>query len=275
MKHDKKIQYVDGFKFSFVLPLNEMFRYEIVIKTTGLNQYVAGFEHKYNDWFCNRCAVHGDEVTVFVKDHNLQPGKVICFVNIYDRHDREVESVTIDPHILLVYDYVRDENRPNDVEMQQSIDIVKIYDKIGRMKEQIASVEDQVDHKTSVKDEFGKSITKMWITTDDEGNEPIYTKAQIHERFVSKKDAEKFADAKAVKDALKHKVDNKELVKHYYNKSEADNIFAKYDRHYTKEEVDSLFGKVKKNIDKINESIDEMSGKIHNLEVKVQALENA
>ena len=275
MKHDKKIQYVDGFKFSFVLPLNEMFRYEIVIKTTGLNQYVAGFEHKYGDWFCNRCAVHGDEVTVFVKDHNLQPGKVICFVNIYDRHDKEVESITIDPHILLVYDYVRDENRPNDVEMQQSIDIVKIYDKIGRMKEQIASVEDQVDHKTSVKDEFGKSITKMWITTDDEGNEPIYTKAQIHERFVTKKEAEKFADVKAVKDALKHKVDHKELVKHYYSKNEAENIFAKPDNYYTKEEIDSLFSKVKKKMDKLNDSIDDMSEKIHNLEVKVEALENA
>lgn len=249
MEKERRIHYIDSFKFSFVLPLYAKFRYEIKVRTTGLNNYMAGIEYRHHEWFCHNCEVHDGEVTVFVRNHNLAPGKLYCQIRLIDHEGREAENMGIDPHITLTYDHVSTGNKPSDVDTQQSIDIVKLYDKYYELRDKLITVEESNHKKTSIKDSDGEIIPKMWISYEDEKDFPVYTKWQTHDRFVEKDEIKKYVKIKMLDDVMKHTVDKKYLEKHYFDKSEAYNTFMKEGDYYTKEEVDKLLNKMQKEID--------------------------
>lgn len=251
-KHEeRRIHYIDSFKFSFITPLYHEYRYEISIRTNGLNVYKAGIEYRYHDFYCNNCEINNNEVTVFVRNHKLAPGKLYCQVVLYDKDGREVESIGIDPHITLTYDHVKHDCAPNDVDTQQAIDIVRLYDQYYKLKDRVATVETDTERKTSVRDTNDEVIEKMWITFDDELNPPIYTKDQIHERFVDKCEIKKYVKEKELNHILKEKVDNDYLNENYYTKSESYNLFLKDGEYYTKEEVDGFINMLKEQIESL------------------------
>lgn len=238
MKNIKRIQYIDGFKFSFVLPLNKKLRYQVVLKTTGLNQYTAEFEFQRGEWFCTHCDVHGNDVTIFVKDHNLMPGRLTCMIHVFDQHGHEIDVLSMNPGIELTHDFVND--KPiDDLNLQQSLDIQKLYDKTHHLREDMDVMQGELDEKVIVYDPNGEPIQEMFVSEDDEYNAPVYTKEQCHQRFVSKKEMEKYAELKDVQDLTAGLVD-KDTLKNYYNKSEADNKYVGIEKVYTKEEVDSM-----------------------------------
>lgn len=249
MEKERKIHYVDSFKFSFVLPVYTKFRYEIKLRTTGLNSYKAGLEYRHHEWFCSNCELRNDEITVFVREHNLAPGKLYCQITLIDKEGREHESLGIDPHIMLTYDHIHTEKHPSDVDTQQSIDIVKLYDKYYELRDKIITIEESDNKKTSIKDNDGEIIPNMWITYEDEKDFPVYTKWQTHDRFVSKDEIKKYVKMKTVEEMMKNTVDKKYLQKHYFDKSEAYNTFLKQGDFYTKDEVDKLLYKMQEQID--------------------------
>lgn len=253
MKNDKLIQYNSGFKFSFVLPLNEAYRYEIDIKTTGLTQYKAAFEYVKRNWLCHHCDVHGNEVTVYVRDHSLMPGKLLCLVHVFHGH-HEVDTFGIDPHITLTADYTSGAHCTNDVDVQQSIDIVRLYDKVFQLGERIKILEGGSASKLEIVDEDGNTIEKMYVTTEDEIEAPVYTKAQCHEKFLTKAEMEKYAKLDVIIPILSDKVDSSVLQEDYYNKSVSDNRYAQVQYTYTKTEVDKLISALTKRIEDLEKS---------------------
>lgn len=252
MERERRIHYIDSFKFSFILPVSEKFRYEMKIKTTGLNEYKASLEYHHHDWMSKNCDLRGDEITIFVNQHKLAPGKVYCHIKIYDKHGCEVESFGIDPHITLVYDHLTSPSCPSDVDTQQSIDIVRLYDKFYKMKDKVSNIEDDVHHKTGIKDEDGRFIPVMWLTTEDELDEPVYTKEQIHERFVTKDEVSKFIKTRDVKKLIRDLVSLNYLKNNYYTKDESNNRYMQSANFYSKAEVDAMLEELRNEIKENN-----------------------
>lgn len=255
MEKERHIHYIDSFKFSFVMPVYPQFRYDIKVKTAGLNKFMAGLEYRRHEWFCNNCEVNNNEITVFVRNHNLAPGKVFCEVRMLDKEGREVETVGIDPHITLTYDHIHQEKGPNDMDIQQSIDIVKLYDNFYQLRDRVTNVEEEVDHKTGIKDRNEEVIKKMWITYDDEEFPPVYTKPQVHERFVEKSEMKKYVKEKNLNEYLHDVVKKKDLKRDYFDKHEACNLFLKDGDVYSKKDIDKLLYALRKEIEEIRNSI--------------------
>lgn len=253
MEREKRIHYIDNFKFSFILPLSESVRYEIIVKTIGLNEFTASFEHKHHHgWVGKNCQIYGDEVTVFVKDHKLPPGKVYCHIKMFDRHDHQSDCLGIDPHIILTYDHLSTPAAPSDVDAQQSIDIINLYDRVHKIKGDVKGLEKAVENKSAVIDIYGRIIPELYVTEDDENDPLIYTKEQADERFATKNELGNlnlegyytkseidalvsqvdisnqltdYEKTETVDKKLEDKADKKYLNSNFYNKSEADNRF--------------------------------------------------
>lgn len=251
MEKERKIHYIDSFKFTFVLPLYTKFRYEIKLRTTGLNDYKAGIEFRHHEWFCSNCEVRNDEITVFVRNHNLAPGKLYCEIRLFDKEDRIKETIGIDPHILLTYDHISDDKRPSDVDTQQSIDIVKLYDHFYNLRDRIVTAEEDLHKKTSIKDTDGEIISKMWVTHEDEQEFPVYTKEQTRDRFVEKDEIKKYVKLKQLEEILKEYITKDKLRKNYMTKDESYNTFLKNGDFYSKEEIDRLIYSLQSQIDSL------------------------
>lgn len=252
MEREKRVHYTDNFKFSFIINISESFRYELIVKTTGLNEYRASFKRGRHDWDCENCDVFADQVTVFVNNHKLAPGKVYCHIKVYNRHDREVDSYGIDPHIILSYDHQSRPVAPSEVDAQQSVDIINLFDKFHDMNHNMKELEHEVDHKSAVIDADGKVITELYVTEDDENDPQIYTREEADARFATKNDlgnielndyytkpeidriittidvSEQLANYSSIEqtdEKLAKKADLKYVNDEFYNKSEADTKF--------------------------------------------------
>lgn len=252
MEREKRIHYIDSFEFSFILPLAESYKYEVTVKTTGLNKYIATFEHKRHGWECKNCKVKGDEVTVFAREHKLAPGKVYCHVRVLDRHGKEEDCVGFDPHIFLTYDHIVEPKAPSDVDAQQSIDIINLFDKFHDLRKDVKKLEKDVDNKTAIYGKHHKVITEMFVSTEDENDPLIYTREQADARFATKDEmgnisldgyytkeevddkiskvdvSDQFGGYEKTEDVdkkLEKKADLKYVNDEFYNKAESDNKY--------------------------------------------------
>ena len=85
-------------------------------------------------WVCENCAIEGDEITVFVTDHKLPAGKVMCHVEMIDAEGMS-NCIQVDPNIFLSFIPVNAPTDIDDLDEEQTLDIIRLDDEIKAIKE--------------------------------------------------------------------------------------------------------------------------------------------
>ena len=85
-------------------------------------------------WVCENCAIEGDEITVFVTDHKLPAGKVMCHVEMIDGEGMS-KCIQVDPNIFLSFIPVNAPSDIDDLDEEQTLDIIRLDDEIKAIKE--------------------------------------------------------------------------------------------------------------------------------------------
>ena len=130
----QKVHYIEDFKFKIQLELDKNLFYRLICKTVGINEYVATWDWVNNVWVCENCAIEGDEITVFAKDHKLPAGKVVCHVEMIDGEGMS-NCIQVDPNIFLSFIPVNGPTDIDDLDEEQTLDIIRLDDEIKAIKE--------------------------------------------------------------------------------------------------------------------------------------------
>lgn len=130
----QKVHYIEDFKFKIQLTLDKNLFYRLICKTVGINEYVATWDWVNDVWVCENCAIEGDEITVFAKDHKLPAGKVVCHVEMIDGEGMS-KCIQVDPNIFLSFIPVNGPTDIDDLDEEQTLDIIRLDDEIKAIKE--------------------------------------------------------------------------------------------------------------------------------------------
>ena len=130
----QKVHYIEDFKFKIQLELDKNLFYRLICKTVGINEYVATWDWVNDVWVCENCAIEGDEITVFVTDHKLPAGKVMCHVEMIDGEGMS-NCIQVDPNIFLSFIPVNAPTDIDDLDEEQTLDIIRLDDEIKAIKE--------------------------------------------------------------------------------------------------------------------------------------------
>ena len=130
----QKVHYIEDFKFKIQLELDKNLFYRLICKTVGINEYVATWDWVNDVWVCENCAIEGDEITVFVTDHKLPAGKVMCHVEMIDGEGMS-KCIQVDPNIFLSFIPVNAPSDIDDLDEEQTLDIIRLDDEIKAIKE--------------------------------------------------------------------------------------------------------------------------------------------
>ena len=130
----QKVHYIEDFKFKIQLKLDKNLFYRLTCKTVGINEYVATWDWVNDVWVCENCAIEGDEITVFVTDHKLPAGKVMCHVEMIDGEGMS-NCIQVDPNIFLTFIPVNAPTDIDDLDEEQTLDIIRLDDEIKAIKE--------------------------------------------------------------------------------------------------------------------------------------------
>ena len=130
----QKVHYIEDFKFKIQLKLDKNLFYRLICKTVGINKYVATWDWVNDVWVCENCAIEGDEITVFVTDHKLPAGKVVCHVEMIDGEGMS-NCIQVDPNIFLSFIPVNAPTDIDDLDEEQTLDIIRLDDEIKAIKE--------------------------------------------------------------------------------------------------------------------------------------------
>lgn len=130
----QKVHYIEDFKFKIQLTLDKNLFYRLICKTVGINEYVATWDWVNDVWVCENCAIEGDEITVFVTDHKLPAGKVVCHVEMIDGEGMS-KCIQVDPNIFLSFIPVNAPTDIDDLDEEQTLDIIRLDDEIKAIKE--------------------------------------------------------------------------------------------------------------------------------------------
>lgn len=130
----QKVHYIEDFTFKIQLKLDKNLFYRLTCKTVGINEYVATWDWVNDVWVCENCAIEGDEITVFAKDHKLPAGKVVCHVEMIDGEGMS-KCIQVDPNIFLSFIPVNGPTDIDDLDEEQTLDIIRLDDEIKAIKE--------------------------------------------------------------------------------------------------------------------------------------------
>ena len=149
----QKVHYIEDFKFKIQLELDKNLFYRLICKTVGINEYVATWQWINNVWVCENCAIEGDEITVFVKDHKLPAGKVMCHVEMIDGEGMS-NCIQVDPNIFLSFIPVNGPTDIDDLDEEQTLDIIRLDDEIKAIKEKYSDYDAAL---SEIENNYGKA----------------------------------------------------------------------------------------------------------------------
>lgn len=149
----QKVHYIEDFKFKIQLALDKNLFYRLTCKTVGINEYVATWDWVNDVWVCENCAIEGDEITVFAKDHKLPAGKVICHVEMTDGEGMS-KCIQVDPNIFLTFIPVNAPTDIDDLDEEQTLDIIRLDDEIKAIKEKYSDYDASL---SEIENNYGKA----------------------------------------------------------------------------------------------------------------------
>ena len=149
----QKVHYIEDFKFKIQLKLDKNLFYRLICKTVGINEYVATWDWVNDVWVCENCAIEGDEITVFVKDHKLPAGKVVCHVEMIDGEGMS-NCIQVDPNIFLSFIPVNGPTDIDDLDEEQTLDIIRLDDEIKAIKEKYSDYDASL---SEIENNYGKA----------------------------------------------------------------------------------------------------------------------
>ena len=149
----QKVHYIEDFKFKIQLELDKNLFYRLTCKTVGKNEYVATWDWVNDVWVCENCAIEGDEITVFVKDHKLPAGKVVCHVEMTDGEGMS-KCIQVDPNIFLSFIPVNAPSDIDDLDEEQTLDIIRLDDEIKAIKEKYSDYDASL---SEIENNYGKA----------------------------------------------------------------------------------------------------------------------
>ena len=149
----QKVHYIEDFKFKIQLELDKNLFYRLICKTVGINEYVATWDWVNDVWVCENCAIEGDEITVFVKDHKLPAGKVVCHVEMTDGEGMS-NCIQVDPNIFLSFIPVNGPTDIDDLDEEQTLDIIRLDDEIKAIKEKYSDYDAAL---SEIENNYGKA----------------------------------------------------------------------------------------------------------------------
>lgn len=149
----QKVHYIEDFKFKIQLELDKNLFYRLICKTVGINEYVATWDWVNDVWVCENCAIEGDEITVFVKDHKLPAGKVMCHVEMIDGEGMS-NCIQVDPNIFLSFIPVNGPTDIDDLDEEQTLDIIRLDDEIKAIKEKYSDYDASL---SEIENNYGKA----------------------------------------------------------------------------------------------------------------------
>ena len=149
----QKVHYIEDFKFKIQLELDKNLFYRLICKTVGINEYVATWDWVNDVWVCENCAIEGDEITVFAKDHKLPAGKVVCHVEMIDGEGMS-NCIQVDPNIFLSFIPVNGPTDIDDLDEEQTLDIIRLDDEIKAIKEKYSDYDASL---SEIENNYGKA----------------------------------------------------------------------------------------------------------------------
>ena len=149
----QKVHYIEDFKFKIQLKLDKNLFYRLTCKTVGINKYVATWDWVNDVWVCENCAIEGDEITVFAKDHKLPAGKVVCHVEMIDGEGMS-KCIQVDPNIFLSFIPVNAPTDIDDLDEEQTLDIIRLDDEIKAIKEKYSDYDAAL---SEIENNYGKA----------------------------------------------------------------------------------------------------------------------
>ena len=149
----QKVHYIEDFKFKIQLALDKNLFYRLTCKTVGINEYVATWQWINDVWVCENCAIEGDEITVFVKEHKLPAGKVVCHVEMTDGEGMS-KCIQVDPNIFLTFIPVNAPTDIDDLDEEQTLDIIRLDDEIKAIKEKYSDYDASL---SEIENNYGKA----------------------------------------------------------------------------------------------------------------------
>ena len=149
----QKVHYIEDFKFKIQLTLDKNLFYRLICKTVGKNEYVATWDWVNDVWVCENCAIEGDEITVFVTDHKLPAGKVMCHVEMTDGEGMS-NCIQVDPNIFLSFIPVNAPTDIDDLDEEQTLDIIRLDDEIKAIKEKYSDYDASL---SEIENNYGKA----------------------------------------------------------------------------------------------------------------------
>ena len=149
----QKVHYIEDFKFKIQLELDKNLFYRLICKTVGINEYVATWDWVNDVWVCENCAIEGDEITVFVKDHKLPAGKVMCHVEMIDGEGMS-NCIQVDPNIFLSFIPVNGPTDIDDLDEEQTLDIIRLDDEIKAIKDKYSDYDAAL---SEIENNYGKA----------------------------------------------------------------------------------------------------------------------
>ena len=149
----QKVHYIEDFKFKIQLKLDKNLFYRLICKTVGINEYVATWDWVNDVWVCENCAIEGDEITVFAKDHKLPAGKVVCHVEMIDGEGMS-NCIQVDPNIFLSFIPVNGPTDIDDLDEEQTLDIIRLDDEIKAIKEKYSDYDASL---SEIENNYGKA----------------------------------------------------------------------------------------------------------------------
>ena len=149
----QKVHYIEDFKFKIQLTLDKNLFYRLTCKTVGINEYVATWDWVNDVWVCENCAIEGDEITVFVTDHKLPAGKVMCHVEMIDGEGMS-KCIQVDPNTFLTFIPVNAPTDIDDLDEEQTLDIIRLDDEIKAIKEKYSDYDASL---SEIENNYGKA----------------------------------------------------------------------------------------------------------------------
>ena len=149
----QKVHYIEDFKFKIQLALDKNLFYRLTCKTVGINEYVATWDWVNDVWVCENCAIEGDEITVFVTDHKLPAGKVMCHIEMIDGEGMS-KCIQVDPNIFLTFIPVNAPTDIDDLDEEQTLDIIRLDDEIKAIKEKYSDYDASL---SEIENNYGKA----------------------------------------------------------------------------------------------------------------------
>lgn len=184
----RRVYFRDDFNFKLDLELDKSYSYNIKVSSIGINCYIASCYYEDDEWVCENCIVQDDELEIILENHHLPAGRILCDVIISDENDNIIRTKQIDTNIILTLaqTYLPDTLPESLVDLEQSLDIVKLKENIQLFRDKYGKIEDYLDifkneieatlkshHKILDKNSYEIDVLKKILKAVDEDEEII------------------------------------------------------------------------------------------------------